>query len=396
MFSGRGRIGAFALIAGAFLVLASGGVSFSQDDVDAKQQELERIRKEIEAHRAKSKKLSSQEQQTLKNLSSLDKEIDLTNKYMKELEQRENQLDERASNLRNAIAGRELTLAQQEELLARRLRDMYKRDPNYRWEFMLGSASIDQAVTRYQFMKLVAAQDARLISEVRDSKRQLERQSSQLAQSLQEVVSVKAARAQESEQLEKTKKSRQVTLSQIRNEKSKNTDAIKDLEKAQAEVQKLIDDIIARQRVDDKDLPPSGEFAAMKGRLPWPVNGKVIRGFGKHTHPKYGTVTMNNGIDIQAPGGTPIIAVAAGVVEFVDWIDAFGKCVILNHGGGYYTLYAHVATTRVSRGRIISRGQAIAEVGNTGSKQGYDCHFEVRQARKAMNPTDWLRKNPSS
>jgi septal ring factor EnvC (AmiA/AmiB activator) len=396
MFSGRGRIGAFALIAGAFLVLASGGVSFSQDDVDAKQQELERIRKEIEAHRAKSKKLSSQEQQTLKNLSSLDKEIDLTNKYMKELEQRENQLDERASNLRNAIAGRELTLAQQEELLARRLRDMYKRDPNYRWEFMLGSASIDQAVTRYQFMKLVAAQDARLISEVRDSKRQLERQSSQLAQSLQEVVSVKAARAQESEQLEKTKKSRQVTLSQIRNEKSKNTDAIKDLEKAQAEVQKLIDDIIARQRVDDKDLPPSGEFAAMKGRLPWPVNGKVIRGFGKHTHPKYGTVTMNNGVDIQAPGGTPIIAVAAGVVEFVDWIDAFGKCVILNHGGGYYTLYAHVATTMVSQGQKISRGQAIAEVGNTGSMQGYVCHFEVRQARKAMNPTDWLRKNPSS
>jgi septal ring factor EnvC (AmiA/AmiB activator) len=396
MFSGRGRIGAFALIAGAFLVLASGGVSFSQDDVDAKQQELERIRKEIEAHRAKSKKLSSQEQQTLKNLSSLDKEIDLTNKYMKELEQRENQLDERASNLRNAIAGRELTLAQQEELLARRLRDMYKRDPNYRWEFMLGSASIDQAVTRYQFMKLVAAQDARLISEVRDSKRQLERQSSQLAQSLQEVVSVKAARAQESEQLEKTKNSRQVTLSQIRNEKSKNTDAIKDLEKAQAEVQKLIDDIIARQRVDDKDLPPSGEFAAMKGRLPWPVNGKVIRGFGKHTHPKYGTVTMNNGVDIQAPGGTPIIAVAAGVVEFVDWIDAFGKCVILNHGGGYYTLYAHVATTMVSQGQKISRGQAIAEVGNTGSMQGYVCHFEVRQARKAMNPTDWLRKNPSS
>jgi murein DD-endopeptidase MepM/ murein hydrolase activator NlpD len=224
----------------------------------------------------------------------------------------------------------------------------------------------------------------------------LERQSSQLAQSLQEVVSVKAARAQESEQLEKTKKSRQVTLSQIRNEKSKNTDAIKDLEKAQAEVQKLIDDIIARQRVDDKDLPPSGEFAAMKGRLPWPVNGKVIRGFGKHTHPKYGTVTMNNGVDIQAPGGTPIIAVAAGVVEFVDWIDAFGKCVILNHGGGYYTLYAHVATTMVSQGQKISRGQAIAEVGNTGSMQGYVCHFEVRQARKAMNPTDWLRKNPSS
>ena len=379
----------------ALALVAAGGAFPQSDDVDAKHKELERIRKEIESHRSKSKQLQSQEKQALKNLSNLDKEIDLTNRYVKQLAEQESMLDERVGDLRVQIGGREVVLSQQEEALGARLRQMYKRDPKYRWEVLLGAQSFDQAITRYQFMKLIAAQDAKLIGEFRESKQRLETESARLAQSLQEVAAVKSSREAESAQLANAKKKRQTTLSQIRNEKTRHANAIEELEKAQAEMQALIDEII-RRRVSDKDLPPSGEFAGMKGRLPWPVAGKVIRGFGKHTHPKYGTVTMNNGIDIQAPSGTPIMAVAAGVVEFVDWIDAFGKCVILNHGGGYYTLYAHVATTMVSQGQRIARGQAIAEVGDTGSMEGYVCHFEVRQARKALDPTQWLGKKPSS
>jgi septal ring factor EnvC (AmiA/AmiB activator) len=393
--SPRARRWISAALAAMALVVAVGAFSNPADDVDAKQKELDRIRKEIESHRAKSKQLQSQERKTLKTLSDLDKDIDLTNRYIKRLAEQEEMLDERVGDLRVQIGGREIVLTQQEEALGARIRQMYKRDPAYRWEVLLGAQSFNEAITRYQFMKLVTAQDAKLIKEFRESKSRLEAESARLAESLQEVAEVRAAREAESAQLENTKKKRQTTLSQIRNEKNRNADAIKELERAQAEMQSLIDEII-RRRVSDQDLPPSGEFASMKGRLPWPVNGKMIRGFGKHTHPKYGTVTMNNGIDIQAPGGTPIIAVAAGVVEFVDWIDAFGKCVILNHGGGYYTLYAHVSTTMVTQGQKISRGQAIAEVGDTGSLQGYVCHFEVRQARKAMDPMEWLGKKPSS
>ncbi|MCI0450791.1 MAG: peptidoglycan DD-metalloendopeptidase family protein, partial [Candidatus Latescibacteria bacterium] len=210
-----------------------------------------------------------------------------------------------------------------------------------------------------------------------------------------EVWELREARERETQQLQYSKKQRQTVLAGIRSEKSKHAKAIEDLEAAQAELQALIDDIIARGTAG-KDLPPTGEFAAMKGRLLWPVAGKIIRGFGKHTHPKYGTVTMNNGVDIRAPAGAPIVAVATGVVEFVDWIDAFGKCVILNHGGGFYTLYAHVATTMVAQGQKVGRGQAIAEVGDTGSLEGYVCHFEVRRGRLAMNPAEWLGKKQGS
>jgi len=387
-----------------FLVIACVGVALGSvvvlaqtegDEVDAKQAELDRIRREIEAHREQSQKLGSQEKQVLKKLSGIDKDIDLSKRYLKKLSEQEDTIDNRIGDLRVMIGGREIVLTQQEESLGGRLRQMYKRDPQYTWEIFLGAESIDDAITRYQFMKLIAAQDASLIGEFRESKRALEIEQVRLAESLQEVSELRESRADETAQLERSKRQRQTVLAGIRSEKSKHAKAIEDLEAAQAELQALIDDIIQRGTAG-KDLPPTGEFAAMRGRLLWPVAGKIIRGFGKHTHPKYGTVTMNNGVDIQAPAGAPIVAVATGVVEFVDWIDAFGKCVILNHGGGYYTLYAHVASTLVSQGQKVGRGQAIAEVGDTGSLEGYVCHFEVRMGRKAMNPIEWLGKKGSS
>ena len=386
-----------AVLLAVFSASLAGGLAFGQqeDDVDEKQQELDRIRREIEEHRAQSQKLGSQEKQVLKKLSGIDKDIDLSKKYLRKLSDREVSLDDRIGDLRTQIGGREAVLTQQEEALGARLRQMYKRDPKFTWEVFLGAKSFDDAITRYQFMKLIAAQDAGLIDEFRESKRTLEREQASLAESLQEVWELRESRQNETAQLERSKKQRQTTLAGIRTQKSKHARAIEDLEKAQAELQALIDEIITRG-TSPQDLPATGEFAAMRGRLPWPVAGKVIRGFGKHTHPKYGTVTMNNGVDIQAPAGAPIVAVAAGVVEFVDWIDAFGKCIILNHGGGYYTLYAHVATTMVAKSQKVGRGQAIAEVGDTGSIEGFICHFEVRQGRRALNPSEWLGKKSSS
>ena len=103
-------------------------------------------------------------------------------------------------------------------------------------------------------------------------------------------------------------------------------------------------------------------------------------------------MTFNNGVDIAAPSGTPIRAVAAGRVEFVDWIGGYGNCIILNHGGGYYTLYAHAAETFVNPGQVVSHKEVIAEVGDSGSLNGFECHFEIRKSKQALNPIEWFAK----
>jgi len=388
------KYSAWLVTLSALALVAS--LSFAQtDDVTEKQKELDRIKKEIEAHREQSKQLGSRERQEVKKLQSLDKELDLSRRYIRKLSEQENDIDQQIGELMIQISNRETALSSQEQTLGKRLREMYKQDPHYSWDILLGAKSMDDAMRRYQFMHVIAQQDAQMIGTYRESKRQLERESSRLGESMQEIASVRADREQESSTLEANRKKRQGMLVAIRSEKSKHLDAIADLEKAQAEVQSLIEEL-QRRGTPEKDLPGSGEFAALKGRMMWPVAGKVIRGFGKHTHPKYGTVTMNNGVDISASAGAPIVAVAAGVVEFVDWIDSFGKCVILNHGGGYYTLYAHVADTNVTQGQKVGRGQAIASVGDTGSLDGYVCHFEIRKGRGALDPAQWLTGKPSS
>jgi len=382
-----------AIAARAVFVAA---LAFAQtDDVNEKQKELDRIKREIQQHREKSKQLSSQEKQTAKQLQSLDKELDLAKQYVRKLNDQENTIDRRIGELMIEISGRERTLSGQEKALGKRLREMYKQDPHYSWELLLGAKSMDDAVRRYQFMHVIAQSDAQMIGTYRESKKQLETESSRLGESMQQIAEVRADKEAENKNLEANKKKRQSMLVAIRSEKSKHNDAIADLEKAQAEVQNLLDDL-QRRGTPEKDLPRSGEFAALKGRLMWPVSGKIIRGYGKHTHPKYGTVTMNNGVDISASSGAPIVAVAAGTCEFVDWIDSFGKCVILNHGGGYYTLYAHVADTSVSQGQKVGKGQVIASVGDTGSLEGYVCHFEIRKGRGALDPAAWLTRKPSS
>jgi len=383
-------------MASACACVVAAAFAFAQtDDVSEKQKELDRIKKEIQQHREKSKQLGSQEQREVKKLQSLDKELDLGKQYIRKLSEQEDTIDHRIGELMTEIGGRQVELSQQEQTLGKRLREMYKQDPHYRWDILLGAKSMNEAVRRYQFMHLVAQQDAQMIGTYRESKKQLETESSRLSESMQQIAAVRADKEEETSNIEDSKKKRESMLVAIRSEKTKHIDAIADLEKAQAELQNLLDDL-QRRGTAEKDLPPSGEFASLKGRMLWPVSGKVIRGFGKHTHPKYGTVTMNNGVDISASAGAPIVAVAAGTVEFVDWIDAFGKCVILNHGGGYYTLYAHVADTNVAQGQKVGRGQVIAAVGDTGSLDGYVCHFEIRKARAALDPAEWLARKPNS
>jgi len=122
------------------------------------------------------------------------------------------------------------------------------------------------------------------------------------------------------------------------------------------------------------------------------VRGNVVGRFGPETHPKWGTTTMNNGIDIEAPMGAAVRAVARGRVEYTsDDYAGYGEIVILNHGDGYYTLYAHLSDILVAQGAAVESGQTIGRVGDTGSLKGTVLHFEVRKGGNALDPQQWLK-----
>ncbi len=387
-------------ITAAAAVMLFGHVTLAQEiekKIDRQQSELERIKKEIEDHRNQSKKLGRQERAVLGKLRNLDKEVDLSRTFLRNLGDQEKLLTQHVDSLESEIAMHETVLTERQSHLASRLRQLYMRDPGYRWEVLLGSRTIQEALTRYKFLKIIAEQDATLVSDVANHRHKLVLETARLTESLADMAVVRQERQDETAKLEMSKDQRETMLKSIRTQKTQHARAIEDLEKAQEKVRDLLG-TLEKRRLDREDQGYVGDedFAALKGSLIWPVKGKVIRGFGKIRHPKYGTVTFNNGIDIRARGGTPIIAVATGSVEFVEWIDAYGKCIILNHGNGYYTLYSHVSTTFVAQGQTVTLAEVIAEVGDTGSLDGFVCHFEIRLSKKALDPTKWLTRSKKS
>lgn len=122
----------------------------------------------------------------------------------------------------------------------------------------------------------------------------------------------------------------------------------------------------------------------------WPVRGRISSPFGPRIHPIYGVPSFHTGIDIAVPEGTAVQAAAAGIVTFAAWEEGAGLLVIIEHGNGYETYYAHLSKLLVWPGRPVSAGEVIALSGNTGLSSGPHLHFEVRYRGVPIDPRPLL------
>lgn len=131
-------------------------------------------------------------------------------------------------------------------------------------------------------------------------------------------------------------------------------------------------------------------FASLRGELPQPVEGSLAQGYGEHLHPRFHTRTVQSGLLITAPAGTPVAAVAEGKVAYADYYQSYGPMVILDHGGGWFTLYTHLQGLTVAKGQVLQVGEAVGAVGDTidGPRLG----FEIRNQAQPQDPQKWLKR----
>lgn len=362
------------------------------DRITEQKRELEKIKREIDLHRDKSKELRQKERNLLKKISSLEKEAALSKKLLRGAQNQEQLLSQKIDSLKTRILIENEKLSFQRDRLAARLRQLYMQEPNFKWAMLLGSENLQQMMRNQKFLRLVAERDATLFRDVKEHKLALERERAELTEALVDVADLRKMRERESTTLMKTKSSRLAVLKQVKSQKSKHEQAIAELKQAEQKLNSLLE-AMEKSRLDGGfDIANAVDFAKLKGKLNRPVDGSIVKKFGKNRHPTFGTVTFNSGVDISASPGAPIRAVARGKVEFVDWIAGYGQCLIVNHGKGYYTLYAHVSEVFVKPDQVVSAGEVIAEVGDTGSMEGYACHFEIRKSKEALNPQEWFAK----
>jgi murein DD-endopeptidase MepM/ murein hydrolase activator NlpD len=139
-----------------------------------------------------------------------------------------------------------------------------------------------------------------------------------------------------------------------------------------------------------ESFEPTVAFPTLRGDLPQPVEGSLAMGFGEHIHPRFHTKTLQSGLLIDAPAGVPVQAVADGRVVFADYYQSYGPMVILDHGGGWFSLYSHLQGLAVAKGQILRAGENLGYVGPTvdGPRLG----FEIRFKTKAEDPQRWLKR----
>jgi septal ring factor EnvC (AmiA/AmiB activator) len=363
-----------------------------QQEIEREAAELERLRRELEKAREERTSYASRETKILGQLNSLDNDLTLKQRLLSGLERKESRLADELERTRERLQRERARLEERRAILSRRLRNIYKVGEKPGLQVLLGATSAVDLVRRFDWLLLVAAQDRRLYRDVQESVSLVRAAEADLAVKRDEVRSIREESERERAELLEKREERGQLLRSVQGEKLRRERVIGELEEAEKQVQGLLADLeekAKRAALEGFELDGS-TFVAAKGRLPWPVRGKVARWYGIQKDRRFGTSTFNGGIDIEAERESDVLAVHPGRADYVNWLPGYGQCIILSHGDGYYTLYAHTAKVFVSVGEYVTGGDVIASVGDTGSLLGNVLHFEIRKDAEPVDPAPWL------
>ena len=370
------------------------------DTLQGEQKKLQQTQKRLKEEREKAAAARARETSLLAELEQIDQRLADKQAEVARLEVRITRTRSDIGALRAEVARLEGHRAGQEEALARRLRAMYRVHAQ-------GGAlplilSGDDPVTRataVRHLASLAALDARQIREYRGTSERLADRKGREEARQQELAALHADAQREQAEVDRDAAKRRTLLARVRDERAYHERVVGELTEASRRLEAFISELGAKQRKLAKVPPPKGGieppgvgFGSFRGRLPWPTDGRIVVPFGAQVHPRFGTRTFRNGVDIEAAEGTDVTAVYAGHVIYTGWFKGYGNLIILDHGSEYYTLYAHIAEIEVREGEDVRQGQRIGTVGDTASLAGPRLYFEVRYQGKPQDPAEWLRQ----
>ncbi len=381
----------------AILLITIGFVShvFAQDHERNKltlhRGNLTQIRKEIEQYRKKIQTEQRKEEEILANLERLDREIDLLFSLITALKKEEQQKLSAVDQISQEIISKQGELERLREIYKKRMISFYKYGRLKDIELLLTAQSFNQTLVWLKYLKLLAENDQRNYSNILKKKLLIEDKKTELKSELIAKRRLIDEKTRESAKLKTIIEQRNQLLAVVQQNKQSYLEKLEQYKSSAEAVQKLIvAEEQKRLEMEDQGIVEVTDFPKLKGRMIWPTKGYVINHFGPQKHPKWKTITENIGIDIQAEFGDDVQAVANGVVTAITWQRGRGNIVIINHLGGYFSVYTHLSQILVQIDEQIKMGQVVGKVGETGSLHGPMLHFEIWKSNRVLNPEEWL------
>jgi murein hydrolase activator len=359
----------------------------NKKDLAAIKKKLEEEKNKQYLDQVKEKNILAHLQRTDQVLSKLRREKNLNEQTLEETRFRVVRLQDQMKDNRQQ-------LAQGRQLLKQRLRALYRM--SFRQPFLDGlleSESFGDLARRLKFEFLLAQSNEKILSRTLQSEDRLEQESSQWNDQERRSKHILNVLGTQEMNYSVERKKRERFLKAVQSDGIRHKATIAELNESAQELQSKVAYLLERaQKANEKTtVIYSGVGLTVKrGRIPWPVSGEIISFFGRQKDKTFNEVVDNSGIQIKAATGTPIHAVAAGLVRFADWFKGYGKLVILDHGEGYYSLYAQAAELNVTEGQTVSAGEILGTVGDTGSLVGTSLYFEIRKNGVPQDPQLWL------
>ena len=402
--------------AAAVLLLAAAGLR--AQDTSRQESRRETLRKEIAQLEQQIRENKTRSNSALGQLQLVRRQLAARRELVSESEREIRSLSDTIA-ARQAEADRlQARLETMETYYRRLIRNAYKnRDARLWFSYLLSSRDLGQASRRFVYLRDLSGTMNSQAARLKDTRAALAEELTRLSALKAEAERVKAAREQELQELRTEEQRSDRLVADLQKDKTRYQKELnakrKQVEALNREIERIIAQAIeearkkeaARQKEEaakqgrktiPKDTKPldiklSGEFAANKGKLPWPADGPVVEGFGKHNHPVYTQLVMpaNNGVNIGLSAGAEVKAVFDGEVKRVIVMPGYGRCVLVQHGG-YFTFYCKLGQVGVKSGDKVTTGQVLGRIDTIDGQT--ELHFEVWKEKTPEDPELWLRK----
>lgn len=372
------------------LTLFSCSGASAQQDISELEKRLAKINQEIQILEAKIRQEKQKESTLLSQLDKISWQKKLIRNELSRLAIQMEKTTRELSSLKDDIADLKKKLEREQQGMEKTLVALYKYGKFNFLQFLLETEDMSALFAESKHLSLLANHQQTIISDYLKTMSDLKQ--AELAQETKkrEISQLIRDTDQKKQEFEAQEAEGRELIRKIQKNKKNYEQALKEQNERAEQLQSLMKKLAAQEITLPFKFVP---FYEKKGKLPWPISGKIITRFGLERHQQFNTITMNNGIEISPQKGSSIVSsIHPGKVVFGDYFQGYGNLLIIDHGMNYYSLYGHCAEFLVNKGDLVREGQAVAIVGDTGSLKGLSLYLEIRFKTKPLDPLQWLKR----
>lgn len=377
----KGRLMALALAAGLALLPLFAAFGFASE-ADDKRAELNEVQSQMQKMQERKEKARQKAAAASEGLEEIQSRLNELQAQARELQAKSNALQAKINDNQAKLAKKKAEVEQRKKVYSQRLRQIYINGQVNYLDVLLGAKDFGDFSSRMYLLQKIISSDIAMLQQLQKDEAEIKSRQEQLDAEMKEIKSTKAELEAKRARANKLKEQRSYMLYKAQEEE----------QQSQSEYERLLaisENITAMLR----NMESSGGGSSSSGgtgRFMWPCRGEITSYFGWRTHPIFGTTKYHSGMDIAVDYGTPIMAADSGTVIYSGWLGGYGYAVMIDHGSGLVTLYAHNQSLNVYEGQYVSKGTCIAYAGSTGYSTGPHCHFEVRLHGEVTEPLNYL------